>query len=170
MDEFDGIIQSMNAPKPNTWFLTVTLKPSIFPKPAAYQFVASINPFIKILEKYCYDYSYVTELTEHANVHYHAWIELRNNNHKYRIINEFKKDKVLGFCKINTEPIYDTDRTYAYMLDEHNKKIGKNLKAAYDLIQRKEIAGSKNKFNIENKISSKIIQCQQNTLDIKLVD
>lgn len=147
METFDSILASVVKPKPNTWFITITIDPKLFVKTAKQQFEITYPPMIKILDRFSYDYSYVTELTEHANVHYHCWLEFKNINTKYRFINAFKESKHLGFIKVNKEPIIETERTYAYMIDAENKKQGKNLAAAYDLIRKYEIAGSKDKFN-----------------------
>lgn len=133
--------------KPNGgYFITVTLKPLLYIKPASYQFACTINELLKILNNNCYDFGYVTELTDNSNVHYHAWVEFKNINNKHKFINAFKKSKVLGFCKVNTEPIVEIERTYNYMIDVENKKVGKNLKAAYDLIGKPEIAGGRIPF------------------------
>jgi len=143
------VIDNVQKPLINSWFITQTICPKLYTKSAELQFALTLNPFLKILEKYCYNYSYVTELTEHANVHYHAWIELRNDNNKYRLINEIKKTRNLGFCMINKERIEDIERTYAYMVDSDLRKMGKNLQAAYNLILKPEVAGSKNNLNFD---------------------
>lgn len=138
------ILKEFRGPTPGvcSWFITQTIDPKLNSKPAEYQFAATLNLFIKILEKYCSDYQYVTELTEQANVHYHAWVVFRNVNNKFRFINEIKKTKNLGFCKINKDPIIEYDRVALYMIDIGDDKAGKNLKAAYALIQKREVIGS----------------------------
>jgi len=146
----EKILQDFIKPTAGSWFITQTISPKLNIKPASYQFAVAINPFIKILDRYCYDYQYVTELTDQCNVHFHAWVVFKNDNNKFRFINDIKKTKELGFCKINVQPITEIERTASYMIDANDEKKGKNLKAAYALIQRTEVIGRYSALKLRN--------------------
>lgn len=147
--------EKVRIPPKGTQFLTVTLSPKIYDKPPKYQFLATINQIIRVLERFCLDYCLVTELTDQGNVHYHAWIHQRNRNNQCRLCVALKKLKYIGFIKINKEDITETERTYNYMLG--HDKSGCNLDAAYQEIKMADVVSNYsiiklNKNTLENNI------------------
>lgn len=126
-------------PPRGSLFLTVTISNKLNNLVPKIQFMKTQPLVRRILDKYMSDYCLTTEVTEQGNVHYHAWIIFRNINHKARLCVEFKAKRELGFIKINPTPIENVDRTYNYMIDANNEKVGKNLKEAFHLLQRIDI-------------------------------
>jgi len=120
-------------------FLTVTINPRLNAKPPSYQFAVTYNDLVHILNIYARDFCLVTELTLQACVHYHIWFVLRNNNAQCFMCAKLKAVKNLGFIKVNADPIVDTVRTLAYMLDSKCLKEGANLNAAIITINRWEV-------------------------------
>lgn len=72
----DGEIGSVRLPPVGFDLLTVTISPKLYNKPPRYQLVATRGVLLSILTRYCKDYCVVVELTQDANVHYHAWYVL----------------------------------------------------------------------------------------------
>lgn len=87
-------------PPPDFKLLTVTLPPKFYKETPKTQLYMSLFPLKCILARHCIDYSMVVELTQEANVHYHAWIK---SDKIVYISAAIKKCPQLGFLCISRE-------------------------------------------------------------------
>lgn len=141
MVKFDDLIREVREPEEGSLFLTVTLSPKLYKHHPKLQFYKTHGIVADIMDRFCTDYCRITELTEDGNLHYHAWITLKNPNHRVRFLCTFKEKRYqykLGYAKLNKEPIVDTMRVYNYMLgrsiSDDKDKTGKDLKEACSII------------------------------------
>lgn len=89
-------------------FLTVTLKPHMYSDVFVKQLMDTRWKLTRLLDRYCFDYCLVAEATEVGNLHYHAWIQMRNINHTPVLCNNIKKLKEFGFISLSKPMDYDT--------------------------------------------------------------
>lgn len=135
MVRYDYLLEQIRIPPKYSLFLTVTLPKRLNSEFTGYQFNVTYPCIVSILNRYCYDFCLVTEVTEDANVHYHAWIILKKQSDKCFLCAAIKKDKNLGFYKLDKNAIEDQHRVYKYMRGECDKdKEGKDLKAAHKIM------------------------------------
>jgi hypothetical protein len=122
-------------PKNGSYFVTITLDPKLYKYTSLTQFEMTACEVHNIIDHASLDYGCVAELTDDANVHYHAWIDFRSYSHRIQFINRIKKCRILGFIKINKEPIENVVRVYDYMIKQY--KITKQyINSCKDIIMK----------------------------------
>lgn len=120
-------------PMKGSYFITVTLKPKLYKYPSTTQFEMTACQLEVYANQYATNFDILPELTNEGNIHYHGWLLFPDNLHKFKFQDKVKKDKNLGFIKINTEPIIDCQRVAEYMTKSFDitSKIVRSPKALH---------------------------------------
>jgi hypothetical protein len=100
------------------YFLTVTLKPKLYKFSSVTQLELSNNILYNELYKNTLDYWVVSEHTGMCNVHYHSIVTFRDEACKIQLVNKLKKNKELGFIKLDSKPIQNMRACCEYMTKE----------------------------------------------------
>lgn len=127
-------IQSLKPPK-CAWFMTVTLKPKVYKYSTTTQFELSVQELEHICILHSTAFAFVPEITKQGNVHYHGWITFFDTLNKIHFINNIKKrHNMLGFLKINDQPIEEVDRTYQYIIKELKPITAKAINSVRSIV------------------------------------
>lgn len=105
---------------PETFFITVTLKPKLYKFTAHTQYQITTYDMDKCIYQ-SDDYILVPECTKDGNIHYHAIVSFRNALQRISFIDSVKKNKTLGFIKLTPKPLDNKesfDRAYNYLLKD----------------------------------------------------
>lgn len=95
-------VSMIRLPTEGSVFVTITLSPKIYGGTVLSQYYQTYGIISRILEKFCFDYYMMPEVTSAGNVHYHGWAMMRNLRRIPFMINEIKKKRnILGFVKID---------------------------------------------------------------------
>ncbi len=134
------ISAQVTSPTPSFKFATLTLNPRLQKHPANKQFSITIAHFISVLQTFNEDYSYVTELTQNGNVHYHFWFVDKYKNSMREMMDTFKQIQLFGFMcisrdNVNKSTLQKQEDTYAYML--------KDIEGTYKLVRSRNMTGNR---------------------------
>ena len=107
----------INTPPSGAYFLTQTLKPAFYKLNARRQILETRTIFKNLLKRYSDDWQFTIELTKSANVHYHAWIVLREDSTISRmcLIDDLK---LLGNAKLDTIKKGTEDNIRIYLIKD----------------------------------------------------
>lgn len=150
-------------PMKGSYFITITLPPTMYKLPAKIQYEFMLNHIRKTFRRYGH-FQLLPELTEEGNVHFHGWVDMTAIQ-RYKLIDHLKRMKHYGYSKINKDPIVDTNRVKEYMLKSYHI-THQIIRWSYPLI----IQSDHYKTPITNIITTKTPQFpinQINPLDIE---
>lgn len=102
----------------NSYFLTITLKPKLYKFTSVTQLELTNHDVYAILYRNSVDYIVVAEHTQAGNIHYHAVVAFSGKLQRIQLLNMFKKNRALGFVKLDPEPVSNKVATANYMTKE----------------------------------------------------
>lgn len=101
-------------PPAGSYFMTQTLKPAYYALCARRQLKETKSHFKHILKRYSDNFYYTVELTKSANIHYHAWLLMRDDSTLSRlcILDDLK---ILGNCRLEAIKAGTEQNIYNYL-------------------------------------------------------
>lgn len=109
-DETTKIVNKYeNRMGPNLMFITITLKPKLYKFQATTQYELTVCEIQHIFNQRCNDTTFVCEITEAGNIHYHAMTIFTDKVRKLCFIDAIKRNKHFGFMKITPNSIDHID-------------------------------------------------------------
>lgn len=99
----------------DAYFLTITLKPKLYKYSSITQLELTNNTVYQILYRCSKSFICVAEHTQAGNIHYHAVVAFGDKLRKIMMINMFKRNKDIGFVKIEDLPIVNKTKVSEYI-------------------------------------------------------
>lgn len=108
-----AFIQRYSAVK--CYFLTITIKPKFYEFSSVTQLELTNDIVYGILYSCVNDFICVAEHTKNGNVHYHAVITFEEKSRGVLLLNKLKKQRELGFIKLDAQSIQSIEATAEYL-------------------------------------------------------
>lgn len=118
--------ESRITPSGDTFFLTITLKPTIYEYSSVTQYEMTRGALLKIFSS-AQSFVMVPEHTGTGNIHYHALVQFRDTITRINIINRLKRNKFIGFIKVNSKPV-KSEKYFRNEIKYIIKKVHENVK------------------------------------------
>lgn len=109
-------------------FMTITLKPKLYKYSSLTQLELTNNVVFGYLYACVDDFICVAEHTANGNIHYHAIIQA-SKSQKILLINKLKKERLLGFIKLEPDTIRNPLKCSEYITKDvvSNSKIFRSV-------------------------------------------
>lgn len=133
--------------------------------PATKQFKLTVGDLRSVLRYFCYEYCYVTELTEKGNVHYHMWVYLKTKHRMADVLDSLKYNPKFGFSYVSTD---NKDKSTLQKQEDTYKYMCKSIESTYRLIRSMQMVGHDDHCDVDIIIQQD--EYDTSALDVKVVE